>query len=258
MIITKYYEFGNLRNHIANDFYNISWFDKLIKLRFIIGGLKNVHDVNIIHRDYHSGNIFLAARGTPIAGDLGLNKSALCSSENEIYGVVPYVASEIFRGRKYTKASDIYSFGMIMWELMTGRKPFWDKSHDTKLIVEICDGLRPPIVANAPEGYIELMKECWNSDPNKRPTANNLLSRIKSMLDNENKNIYHKNPTKIIKSPDIGPVAINDPGAIYKSRPLSEMIKSVASTISLRSQNITQNITSKLVVSYIFFTIKYH
>jgi hypothetical protein len=40
-----------------------------------------------------------------------------------------------------------------MWEFMTGRRPFWDRNHDTELIIDIYDGLRPPIVTNAPEGY---------------------------------------------------------------------------------------------------------
>ncbi|CAB5150149.1 unnamed protein product [Rhizophagus irregularis] len=183
-----------------------------------------------------------AAQETPITGDLGLNKSALCSSENEIYGVVPYVAPEIFQGQNYVKASDIYSFGMIMWELMTGRRPFWDKVHDTNLIVEICDGLRPPIVTNAPDGYIELMNECWHFDPVKRPTASNLLSKVKTMLENE---INRKNPTKIIESSDIGPVITNNPGAIYKSRPLSEMIKSAIYIINLRSLTIISKIDKR-------------
>ncbi|EXX68819.1 hypothetical protein RirG_101650 [Rhizophagus irregularis DAOM 197198w] len=120
---------------------------------------------------------------------------------------------------------------MIMWELMTGRRPFWDKNHDAELIIEICDGVRPPIVTNAPEGYVELMKECWHSDPNKRPTAND-LSKI---FDEGGKLHWSINRIEIIKSPDIGPIT-NNPNAIYKSRSLSAMIKSAESTRSLKIQ----------------------
>jgi hypothetical protein len=120
---------------------------------------------------------------------------------------------------------------MIMWEFMTGRRPFWDRNHDIKLIYDICDGLRPPIVTNAPEGYIELMKECWHSDPGKRPTARNLVNEIWKMY-----NAEKEKPTKIIESSDIGPVIKNNPGAIYQSRPLSGMIQSAMSLRSSRSQ----------------------
>ncbi|POG64296.1 kinase-like domain-containing protein [Rhizophagus irregularis DAOM 181602=DAOM 197198] len=188
-----------------------------------------------MHQDYHSGNIFLEASRTPIMGDLGLSKSAIESADdenNEVYGIIPYIAPEIFQGQKYTKASDVYSFGMIMWELMTGRRPFWDRSHDTDLIIEICDGLRPPIITNAPEGYIKLMKKCWNSDPTKRPTARSLHSKIYAVLGKEWK--YRYSPTEVIVSPDIGPIPTINPNAIYKSRPLSTMIKSVENTINTK------------------------
>ncbi|RGB41337.1 kinase-like domain-containing protein, partial [Rhizophagus diaphanus] len=134
-------------------------------------GLGQIHKLNIIHRDLHSGNIFTGKYDSMFIGDLGISKSATESTDNtnENYGIIPYMAPEIFQGQKYTEASDIYSFGMIMWELMTGRRPFWDRNHDTELIIDICDGLRPPIVTNAPEGYIELMEECWHLDPSKRP-----------------------------------------------------------------------------------------
>ena len=112
-------------------------------------------------------------------GDLGISKSATESTDdNENYGIISYMAPEIFQGQKYTKASDIYSFGMIMWEFMTGRRPFWDRNHDTELIIDICDGLRPPIVTNAPEGYMELMEECWHSDPRKRSATTELRIKI--------------------------------------------------------------------------------
>ena len=79
-----------------------------------------------------------------------------------------------------------------------------DQNHDTDLIIEITDGLRPPIATNAPEGYIELMKECWHFDPNKRPAAIDMYKGIIKMYANE-----QKNPTKIIESLDIGPVGCN-------------------------------------------------
>src|SRR6266536_2038433 len=160
----------------------------------------------------------LATKIEVVIGDLGLSKSATDSADdnNEKYGIIPYMAPEIFQGQKYTKASDIYSFGMIMWELMTARRPFWDRDHDTDLIIEICDGLRPPIVTNAPEGYIELMQKCWHNDPNKRQTANDIYENF-CVIDKE-----INNPTKVIKSSDIGPVTINNLSAIYKSRSLSD------------------------------------
>ncbi|PKK73562.1 kinase-like protein [Rhizophagus irregularis] len=75
-------------------------------------------------------------------------------NSNEIYGVIPYMAPEVLRGKPYTKAADIYSFGIIMWEFTSG--------------------LRPEIVASTLPVYTRLMKRCWNFDPNKRPTADEL------------------------------------------------------------------------------------
>jgi serine/threonine protein kinase len=242
MIIMPYYDSGDLIHYISSDFYDIKWFRKLDILTTIVMGLVNIHGVDIIHRDLHSGNIFFNTfYPYVVIGDLGISKSATESTDNiENYGIIPYMAPEIFQGQKYTKASDIYSFGMIMWEFMTARRPFWDRNHDTELIIDICDGLRPPIVTNAPEGYIELMKECWRSDPNKRPQITDLYDKIYEIWNKEHNLCYcnNPNPTKIIHSLDIGPVKTNHSGAIYKSRPLSSMINSAMSLRSLRSQSI--------------------
>ncbi|GES83766.1 kinase-like domain-containing protein [Rhizophagus clarus] len=193
----------------------------LLNLRTLANGLVQMHKLNFIHRDFHSGNI-LINYGIPKICDLGISKSATESGEdNENYGIIPYMAPEILQRQKYNISSDIYSFGMIMWEYMTGRRPFWDRNHDTELIIDICDGLRPPIVTNAHEGFIELMKECWHSDPEKRPRANDLYSKINIMTREE---LARDNITKIIKSPDIGPVTLNNPGAVYKSRPLEKKL----------------------------------
>ena len=239
-----YYASGDLANYIFRDFYNISWKAKLENLKDLITGLNNLHNVNIIHKNLHSGNIFFNYTNVAnvVIGGLDISKSAIDTddNDNENYGTIPYMAPEIFQGQKYTKASDVYSFGMIMWEFMTGTRPFWDRIHDAELIIEIYDGLRPPIVTNAPEGYIDLMKECWHSDPNKRPTAVEIFEKIDEMRWKERWSNTDE-ITKIIESSDIGPVK-NNPGAIYKSRHISCMVQSAMSTRSLRSQSITSEI----------------
>ncbi len=90
---------------------------------------------------------------------------------------------------------------MIMWELMAGRKPFWDRNNDSDLMIKICDGLRPQIITNAPKDYIKLMQECWNSDPNKRPIAADVNEKLDDIRKNE-----INNPTEIMKLPDIIPI----------------------------------------------------
>ncbi|CAI2189411.1 716_t:CDS:2, partial [Funneliformis geosporum] len=123
-----------------------------------------------------------------VTGDLGLSKSSTAISDaddDEIYGIILYVTPKVFQGQNYTKASDVYGFGMIMWKFMTGRRPFWNRVHDVNLIIDICDGLRPLIVKNAPEGYIELMQDCWHSNPKRKPTAADIQSIFQSIKGSE-------------------------------------------------------------------------
>ncbi|CAI2164987.1 9816_t:CDS:2 [Funneliformis geosporum] len=208
IIILKYYK-CDLKTFIAENFNNLGWDKKLCILKQIIRGLHFIHSQSIIHQDFHSGNILCENEYDIVISDLGISKlSADLSDNNEFYCIISYTAPEIFQGKKSekcTKASDIYSFGMIMWELMVGRRPFWDRDYDTLLIIDICDNIRPSIVTNAPKGYIEIMQECWSADPNKRPTTIHIWNLIDEFFLNEK-----KVPTKIILSSDIGPIIENE------------------------------------------------
>ena len=231
-LIMKYYK-SNLRNYMIKDFYNIEWNKKLKILKRIAEGLDHIHNQKIIHRNLHSKNILCENEDDVVISDLGMSKSAMDSTDdNENYGIISYMAPEILQGKKYTIASDIYSFSMIMWELMMGKIPFWDQNlyadTDGELVFKICHGLRPLIVTNAPKGYIELMQDCWSSDPNERPIATTITHQLRDMLNHE-----VNYPTEIVKSPEIAPINISKP--VYKSRPLSNITKAAISIRSLNS-----------------------
>ena len=92
---------------------------------------------------------------------------------------MPYVAPEVLRGNPYTQAADIYSFGMIMYFVATGRQPFANCAHDQYLVLSICNGTTPEInEPEAPRCYIDLMKRCWDLNPDNRPKATEILELI--------------------------------------------------------------------------------
>ncbi len=184
MIVIKFAEDGSLKKNLQN-IVEDKWIIKLRKLQNIISGLNIIHQQKMVHCDFHHGNILNTYLDTILSiSDLGLCKPIeyfqSTSKKNDIYGVLPFVAPEVLRGKPYTLASDIYSFSMIMWEFTSGIPPFDDKAHDFQLSLSICKGERPKIIKNTPQCYIDLMKKCWDNDPLKRPNS----SEVKKIIDN--------------------------------------------------------------------------
>jgi serine/threonine protein kinase len=173
MIVMEYINNGSLRNVLKNK-NNFNWYNILYKLKDIIIGLATIHESKLVHCDLHDGNI-LNDKYNSCISDLGLCKPIeYFKSNKDIYGVIPYMAPEVLRGNRFTAASDIYSFAMIMWELTSRVPPFDDRPHDFHLSLSICKGERPEIIDGTPQCYIDLMKKCWHLDPLQRPTASEL------------------------------------------------------------------------------------
>jgi serine/threonine protein kinase len=181
MAVMDYANEGNLRKNLTKIIEN-SWKQKLFMLRKIISGLKVMHIENLIHCDFHDGNILKDYDNIYIS-DLGLCKPLNSGlKQHNIYGVIPFMAPEVLRGKPYTPASDIYSFSMIMWEFTSGVSPFNNREHDFQLSLSICKGEHPEIIENTPQCYVDLMKKCWNEDPLKRPSSDEVLDIIKKWI----------------------------------------------------------------------------
>src|ERR1700751_169485 len=130
----------------------------------ISNGLCFIHRENLTHKDLHLGNVLHENQSTARISDFGFCKPADESSSNSnsrnTYGVMPYMAPEILRGKEYTKASDMYSFGIIMNEIISVIPPFNDIQHDLYLALDICRGKRPEIREETPEFLKELIQKC--------------------------------------------------------------------------------------------------
>ena len=175
----EYIKNGSLRQYLNNNFNSLNWREKLHNLFRIAYGLSKIHNEGLIHHDFHGGNILCDAAKSYIT-DLGLckpaNEKISQDSNRKIYGVLPYVAPEVLRCKEYTQASDIYGFGIIAYKVCTGLPPYHDITHDEFLAAKICQGLRPKSDYKIPQLILDIIKKCWDSDPLKRPKAEELSS----------------------------------------------------------------------------------
>ncbi|CAB5216596.1 unnamed protein product [Rhizophagus irregularis] len=204
------------------------------------------------HKDFHSGNILRVDDYKSYISDFGLSgPSNKQKSDDKICGVLPYIAPEVLNGGPYSLSSDIYSFGVIMAELSSGKPPFYERKHDISLALEICNGLRPEFGKGTPEIYKKLAYKCMNANSNQRPIVKELYhiitfwSHFSEETYQERENFGYKG--KEIKAmfeeadkeiPNISTSYKKDPNAIYTSRLFT-------------FDNLTRPVNSSIISSYL-------
>jgi serine/threonine protein kinase len=222
-MIIEFADEGNLRSILSNNFNNTLWENKLDLLYYSLVDLKNLHESGYFHKDFHSGNILRVGLESYIS-DFGLSGPANeQKSDDKVYGVMPYIAPEVLNGEPYTSSSDIYSVGVIMAELSSGKPPFYNKKHDLSLALAICNGLRPEFGKGTPEFYKKLAYKCMNANSNERPTAEEL------------KNIFYYWYDSIIGIKD------GEEGFGYKGKEIREAFKEADNEIRNISTSYKKN-----------------
>jgi serine/threonine protein kinase len=101
--------------------------------------------------------------------------------------IIVWLAPEIMKKEQYTEKADVYSFGIILWELLVRNKPFdeYEVAHSQFISALedeiIVNGLRPTIPPDCPTEYRELICDCWQGDPKRRPNFEEICRRLNKM-----------------------------------------------------------------------------
>ncbi|POG70978.1 kinase-like domain-containing protein [Rhizophagus irregularis DAOM 181602=DAOM 197198] len=187
-LVLEYAKQGNLREFITKRFKEgeFKWAERKRLAIQIAEGLRYLHnEKNIIHRDLHTKNILIDDGNVKIS-DFGLSKnldSTTISTDNRAFGVIPFVDPQKLNNKNFVldKKSDIYSLGMVLWEISSCRTPFIREDYKLLSYRIICEGLRERPITGTPIEYKQIYVDCWELDPDSRPLVVEVLSRLESM-----------------------------------------------------------------------------
>ncbi|GBC00447.1 hypothetical protein RclHR1_03860012 [Rhizophagus clarus] len=190
-LVMEYADGGSLSNYLKENYKKLTWEVKLKLAYQLTNAVLCLHDEDIIHRDLHSNNVLVNQNIIKLA-DFGLSRRIEASTKmkRDLFGVVPYVDPKKFSDRSYTlnKKSDVYSVGVLLWEISSGQPPFYveGESYDGSLAVQIMQGLRETTVPDTPIEYAKIYTECWNDNPNNRPSIYEVVERLNVIINQQN------------------------------------------------------------------------
>nr|XP_054589702.1 ephrin type-A receptor 7 isoform X4 [Nothobranchius furzeri] len=191
MIVIEYMENGSLDAFLRKHDGQFTVIQLVGMLRGIAAGMRYLADMGYVHRDLAARNILVNSNLVCKVSDFGLSR-VIEDDPEAVYtttgGKIPvrWTAPEAIQYRKFTSASDVWSYGIVMWEVMSyGERPYWDMSNQD-VIKAIEEGYRLPAPMDCPPGLHQLMLDCWQKDRAERPKFDQIVGVLDKMIRNPN------------------------------------------------------------------------
>ncbi|OWK12904.1 EPHA4 [Cervus elaphus hippelaphus] len=191
MIITEYMENGSLDAFLRKNDGRFTVIQLVGMLRGIGSGMKYLSDMSYVHRDLAARNILVNSNLVCKVSDFGMSR-VLEDDPEAAYttrgGKIPirWTAPEAIAYRKFTSASDVWSYGIVMWEVMSyGERPYWDMSNQD-VIKAIEEGYRLPPPMDCPIALHQLMLDCWQKERSDRPKFGQIVNMLDKLIRNPN------------------------------------------------------------------------
>ncbi|MBZ3880890.1 Ephrin type-A receptor 6 [Sciurus carolinensis] len=189
MIVVEYMENGSLDSFLRKHDGHFTVIQLVGMLRGIASGMKYLSDMGYVHRDLAARNILVNSNLVCKVSDFGLSR-VLEDDPEAAYtttgGKIPirWTAPEAIAYRKFSSASDAWSYGIVMWEVMSyGERPYWEMSNQD-VILSIEEGYRLPAPMGCPASLHQLMLHCWQKERNHRPKFTDIVSFLDKLIRN--------------------------------------------------------------------------
>ncbi|XP_051894995.1 ephrin type-A receptor 8 isoform X3 [Pristis pectinata] len=189
MIVTDYMENGSLDSFLRRHDGQFTVIQLVGMLRGIAAGMKYLSDLGYIHRDLAARNILVNSNLVCKVSDFGLSR-ILEDDPDAAYtttgGKIPirWTAPEAITYRKFSSASDVWSYGVVMWEVTSyGERPYWNMTN-RDVIKSVEEGYRLPAPMGCPAALHQLMLDCWQKDRNERPKFIQIVSVLDKLIRN--------------------------------------------------------------------------
>ncbi|XP_076001006.1 ephrin type-A receptor 3-like [Genypterus blacodes] len=189
MIITEFMENGSLDTFLKKHDGQFTVIQLVGMLRGIASGMKYLSDMSYIHRDLAARNILVNSNLVCKVSDFGLSR-VLEDDPEAAYttrgGKIPirWTAPEAIAYRKFTSASDVWSYGIVMWEVISyGERPYWEMSNQD-VIKAIEEGYRLPAPMDCPVVLHQLMLDCWEKGRSDRPKFGQIVTILDKLIRN--------------------------------------------------------------------------
>ncbi|CAL8325069.1 unnamed protein product [Merluccius merluccius] len=145
----------------------------------IAGGMNYLHLHKIIHRDLKSPNMLITHDDLVKISDFGTSRElSEKSTKMSFAGTVAWMAPEVIRNEPVSEKVDIWSFGVVLWEMLTGEIPYRDVDSSAIIWGVGNNSLQLPIPDSCPDGFKILLRQCWNIKPRTRPSFRQILLHL--------------------------------------------------------------------------------